>query len=68
MYILEELAKKAMEKVRCSEECGEVIERIKCSKECGEEVMERVGCSKGRGDSDDGRVSQFNYLEILVFK
>jgi len=57
MYILEELAEEAMERVRCSEEYSEVMERIECSEKCGEEVIERVGYGKGRGDSDNGRVS-----------
>jgi len=57
VYILEELAEEAMERVRCSEKCGKVIERVECSEEYGEEVIKRVGCGKGRGDSDDGRVS-----------
>jgi hypothetical protein len=49
VYTLEELAKEAMERVRCSEERGE-------------EVMERVECGKGRGNSNNERVSWFNYL------
>ena len=68
MYILEELAKEAIERVRCSKERGEVIERVECSEECGEGVMERVRCGEGRGDNDNGRVSQSNYLQILVSK
>ena len=68
MYILEELAKEAIERVRCNKERGKVIERVECSKEHGKEVIERIRCGKRRGDSDDGRVSQSNYLEILVFK
>ena len=68
MHILEELAEEAIERVRCSEERGKVIERVECSEKCGEEVIERVGCGKGRGDNNDGRVSWSDYLEILVFK
>ena len=54
--------------MRYSKERGKVMERVEYSKECGKEVIKRVGCSKGRGDSNDGRVSQSDYLEILVFK
>ena len=68
MYILEELAKEAIERVRCSKERGEVMERVEYSEECGEGVMERVGCGEGCGNSDDGRVSWSNYLQILVSK
>ena len=68
MYILEELAKEAMERVRCNKEYSKVIEKVECIEECGKEVMERVGCGKGCSDSDDGHVSWSNYLEILVFK
>jgi len=68
VYILEELAEEAMERVRCNEERSEVMERVECSEKRGEEVIERVGCSKGCGNSDDGRVSWSDYLEILVFK
>ena len=55
VYTLEELAKEA-------------IERVRCSKKRGKGVMERVGCGKGRGDSNDGHISRSNYLEILVSK
>ena len=68
VYILEELAKEAMERVRCSEECSKVMERVECSEERSEEVIERVGCGKGCSDSDDGHISWSDYLEILVFK
>ena len=68
MYILEELAKEAIERVRCSKECSEVIERVECSEERSKGVMEKVGCGKGRGDSNDGHVSWSNYLQILVSK
>ena len=61
MYILEELAKEAIERVRYSKERSEVIERVECSKECSKEysegVIERVGCGKGRSNSGNGRVS-----------
>ena len=72
VYILEELAKEAIERVRCSKERSKVIERVECSKECSKEygkgVMERVGCGEGRGDSGNGRVSWSNYLQIPVSK
>ena len=57
MHILEELAKEAIERIRCSEKCSEVIERVKCSKKYSEEVIKRVGCGKGRSNNDDRRVS-----------
>ena len=62
MYILEELAKEAIERVRCSKEYSEVMERVEYSKECSKGVIERVRCGKGRGDNDDGRVSWSDYL------
>ena len=68
VHTLEELAEEAMERVRCSEERGEVMERVECSEECGEGVMERVRCGEGRGDNDDGRVSRSDYLQIPVSK
>ena len=43
MYILKELAKEAIRRVRYSKERSEVIER--------------VGCGKGRGDSSNRYVS-----------
>jgi len=57
VHILEELAKEAIERIRCSEKCSEVIERVKCSKKYSEEVIKRVGCGKGRSNNDDRRVS-----------
>jgi hypothetical protein len=68
VYILEKLAKEAIERVRYSKERSKVIERVEYSKEYGKEVIERVGCGKGRSNSDNGYVSRSNYLEILVFK
>jgi hypothetical protein len=56
------LAKEAIERVRYSKERSEVIERVGYNKECGEGVIERVGCGKGRGDSDNRYVSRSNYL------
>ena len=72
VHTLEELAKEAIERVRCSKERGEVMERVEYSKECSEEysegVIERVGCGEGRGDSGNGRVSRSDYLQIPVSK
>jgi len=57
VYILKELAKEAIRRVRYSKERSEVIERVGYSKERSEEVIERVGCGKGRGDSSNRYVS-----------